>query len=122
MPDDTTQIDLELIKPLHNVRNKPHFDALVTDMKENGWRGRPLLVIEREDDYLAWTGSHRIAAAIEVGFETVPCYVLPESELLEKGFDAERGHVEDYERLAILRKVGDETAMNLMWQETQMLD
>jgi ParB-like chromosome segregation protein Spo0J len=118
MIDMTTLIDPEEIKPLHAVTFPRHFDELVADMRENGWRGnRPLLVIERADgSIVAWTGSHRIAAAIEVGFSTVPCYVLDESELLDHGYDATSG-VEDYHRLEILRKVGDETAILLMWQE-----
>jgi len=85
-------------------------------MRKNGWQGRPLLVIERESKepwYVAWTGSHRIAAAIDAGLDEVPCYVLDES-LLPEEVDAEWGHVQDYERLAILRKTGDETAIRLM--------
>jgi hypothetical protein len=89
-------------------------------MKDNGWRGRPLLVIERKSDYLAWTGSHRLAAAKLAGLDSVPCYVLSETELTSRGFDAELGHVEDRERLEILRKVGDETALHIMWQENRV--
>jgi hypothetical protein len=113
-----TLIDPKEIKPLHAVTHPVHFDELVADMRENGWqRNRPLLVIERAGgSIIAWTGSHRIAAAIEAGVPTVPCYVLDESELLHHGHDAVEG-VEDKDRLAILRKVGDETAIHLMWQE-----
>ena len=81
-----TSIDPEQIEPLHEVRNRAILDGLTADMKENGWRGRPLLVIERESDYVAWTGSHRIAAAIEAGLALVPCYVVDEGELLKRGF------------------------------------
>jgi len=93
--------------------------SLATDMKENGWTERPLLVIERASDFLAWTGSHRIAAAKLAGLETVPCYVLQESELTSRGFEAQFGHVMDYERLEILKKVGDGDALHLMWQENR---
>jgi len=112
-----TVIHPEQIKPLHGVRSKAHFSDLVADMRENKWQGRPLLVIERESDYVAWTGSHRIAAAVEAGLDGVPCYVLDERLLLPLGYDAEKGHVFDYERLKILREIGDETAIHLMWQE-----
>ena len=112
-------ISLEQITPLHELRSSQHLQDLVDDMRENGWRGRPLLVIERAEDYLAWTGSHRLAAAKDARIISVPCYVLAESELTSRGFDAEHGHVEDYERLAILQKVGDDTALAIMWQENR---
>lgn len=88
-------------------------------MKKNGWDGRPLLVIERENDYLAWTGTHRLAAAVAAELESVPCHVVCEEVLLRNGFDAERGHVFDHERLQILTKLGDETAIHLMWLENR---
>lgn len=115
----TIHLDPEEITPLHEARSPRHLRELVDDMRLNGWHGRPLLVIERENGYLAWTGSHRIAAAKEAGLTQIPCYVLSESELNAHGFDAERGHVEDRERLAILRKVEDEVALSLMWQENR---
>jgi ParB-like chromosome segregation protein Spo0J len=112
-------VDIDNLTPLHEPRSARHLRNLAKDMKENGWCGRPLLVIERETDFLAWTGSHRIAAAKRAGLTSVPCYVLQESELTSRGFDAEFGHVEDYERLAILKTIGDETAFHIMWQENR---
>jgi hypothetical protein len=112
-------VELDIITPLHKPRSDRHLQNLTSEMKENGWNGRPLLVIEGDSDYLAWTGSHRIAAARLAGFTSVPCYVLPESKLTAVGFDAEWGLVEDRERLEILRKVGDETALRIMWQENR---
>jgi len=88
-------------------------------MRENGWQGRSLLVIQRETQYFAWTGSHRIAAAREVGLESIPCYVIAEEKLLPFEANAEWGHVEDRERLALLIKVGDEEAIHLMWLENR---
>jgi hypothetical protein len=93
---------------------------LKQDMEESGWNGRPILVIERDEgEYFAWTGTHRIAAAIEAGLSEIPCYVLHERLLEPYGVDAEWGHVEDRERLDILTKVGDETALRLMWLENR---
>src|SRR6266550_2327590 len=48
-------------------------NSLALDMRKHGWRGRPLLVIQRQEAYFAWTGSHRIAAAMKAGLEAVPC-------------------------------------------------
>ena len=112
-----TSIDPEEITPLHGVRDHDKVDHLVAEMKENGWRGRSLLVIERESDYLAWTGSHRVAAAVKSGLSLVPCYVIHERELLERGFHPVDGHTMDYERRKILKEIGDEAAIHLMWQE-----
>ena len=112
-----TSIDPQEIEPLHEVRNQALLDALTADMKENGWRGRPLLVIERESDYVAWTGSHRMAAAIEAGLALVPCYVIHEDELSKRGFHSTADHVMDYERFEILKAIGDEEAIHLMRQE-----
>jgi ParB-like chromosome segregation protein Spo0J len=111
------EIDLDLIKPLHKVRSQRKLNELADDMKENGWQGRPLLVIERASDYQAWTGSHRIAAAEEAGLSTVPCYVIQERKLIRHGFDAVLGHVDDTDRLNAIRKIGDEAALRIMWHE-----
>ena len=112
-------VELESVTPLHKPRSDRHLQNLTAEMKENGWKGRPLLVIERDSDYLAWTGSHRIAAARLASLTSIPCYILPESKLTAVGFDAEWGHVEDRERLEILRKVGDGAAFLIMWQENR---
>jgi ParB-like chromosome segregation protein Spo0J len=113
------QVELDNLTPLHEPREIEHVRNLADDMKENGWIGRPLLVIERESDFLAWTGSHRIAAAKLAGLKTIPCYVVQESELTSRGFQAEHGHVMDYERLEILKEVGNEVAIHIMWQENR---
>lgn len=112
-------IPVAAITSLHEVRNQKQVEELVKNMREHGWHGRQLIVIERESDYLAWTGTHRIAAAIEAGFATVPCYVLPEEELLPHGATALKGHLDDVDRLKILRKVGDDDAIRLMWLENR---
>jgi hypothetical protein len=110
-------IDLDEITPIHEVRNLKLVKELVSDMRENGWQGQPLLVIERAQDYFAWTGCHRIEAAKQVGYSSVPCYVIQERDLQSLGFDAEWGHVDDTHRLDIIRKLGDETALSIMWSE-----
>jgi hypothetical protein len=107
-------IEPDLIKPLHEIRSQRKLKELAADMKENGWQGRPLLVIERAADYVAWTGSHRIPAAIKAGLASVPCHVVQESELIRHGFEAERGHVDDSDRLKAIRQIGDEVALHLM--------
>lgn len=65
------------IEPKNNVRNKEFFDALRTDMETHGWKGRPLLVLDKGDgSYIGLTGSHRTLAARDLGIE-VPAMVIP---------------------------------------------
>lgn len=103
------------IKPLHGVRIKSLYAALLKQMKTDGWNGRPLLVVEHEGGYQAWTGSHRIAAAREAHLN-VPCYVLPEEPLQAIGKDAVNGHILNWERNALLHQAfpDDAEALNLM--------
>lgn len=115
-------IDPEEIIPLTAARNELLLKQLIEDMTENGWQSRPLLVIERESgDYLAWTGSHRIEAAREVGLPTVPCYVIQSSELIRSNFDEkvdlDWAPFDHKDRMAALVKLDDENAIHLMWQE-----
>lgn len=116
MNNDATMIAPEDLRPLHAARDIDKLNGLASDMREHGWQGRQLLVIQREKAYFAWTGSHRIAAAIEAGLEEVPCYVLQEDEL-QGEIDAVWGCVEDWERLKAIRQTGDETAIRIMWLE-----
>jgi hypothetical protein len=115
-------IDPEEIIPLDAAKNDQLLVQLVENMTENGWQGRPLLVIDRENgDCLAWTGSHRIEAAREVGLPTVPCYVIQSSELIRSNFDEkvdlDWAPFDHKDRMAALVKLGDENAIHLMWQE-----
>jgi hypothetical protein len=110
-------LDPQEIIPLHGSRGKQQVKALMGDMEENGRPGRPLLVIERDGTYFAWTGSHRLTAAVEEEFTGVPCYVIPESAIIRYEATADHGHFEDHERLAIMRMVGDQVAIDLMGQE-----
>ena len=108
------------LNPLHEVREQEKFKELVDDMAENGWQGRSLLVIECKDKYVAWMGSHRIAAARKVDLPEVPCYVVKECKLIPHGVKAEWGHHDDSDRLSVIQKIGDEVALQLMWQEGRL--
>ncbi len=72
----TQNLPLSEINPPHEVRDCAKFDALVSSMESDGWLGRPLLVIRKNGEWLAITGSHRYAAACEAGMEEVPCVVI----------------------------------------------
>lgn len=59
--------------PPHEVRDAEKLTILTESMRRDGWMGEPLLVTEAGS---AWTGSHRIAAAIAAGLEMVPVHVV----------------------------------------------
>jgi len=68
-------VDPQELVPLNGPDCDEFYEWLVRDMRRHGWRGRPLLVLRR--DYLyAFTGSHRIAAAREVGILVPVVYWL----------------------------------------------
>ena len=110
--DDIAPEDVE---PLHSPNVPALYRDLVRSMKKDGWNGRPLLVIEcANGSFVAWTGSHRIAAAREAGLDSIPCYIIPELLIETDSIGARTGHVMDYERVRAINATGDETAIQLM--------
>lgn len=54
--------------------DEEHLAALTASMRADGWQGAPLVVLP---DYgIAYSGSHRLAAAEEAELEIVPCVDL----------------------------------------------
>lgn len=108
-------LDPNNIRPTHEARESRFLGELEQSMQEDGWTGRPLLVIEKEDgEMVAWTGSHRIKAARNTGLGSIPCYVIQECRLIEIGASADDGFIADWERLEVLKRVNDEHAVSLM--------
>ncbi len=60
-------------------------------MREHGWVGPPLLAVKDGDDWQAWTGSHRLAAAGRADLDAVPVVFVQRGEVEEwaraAGFD-----------------------------------
>jgi len=71
------------IEQFHEVIDKDKFQQLVEDMKENGWNGRPLVVIDCGGEYSALTGSHRLAAAREAELYEIPCAIVDHGTMFE---------------------------------------
>lgn len=69
-------IKLCKIEQFHEPTNKDHLNELIESMEENGWNGRPLLVVDCGGEYSALTGSHRIAAARKAELDEVPCAIV----------------------------------------------
>jgi hypothetical protein len=109
------------IEPPHSVRDVEKKEKLIQDMEQNGWVGRPILVFDVGRGNEALTGSHRIAAAKQVGIE-VPIYKIDESigDYADKNgntiFDAAYFEPEDI--VKFLKEFGDKDAVKLMQQET----
>ena len=119
------------VEPPHEPTSPEKVEALARSMESVGWRGRPVLVVDRGDHYQAITGSHRIAAAEKAGIEPrIYPIEAPESspykepseedELWGRLLDAR----DDDDVLAILRElaaVSDDsslgTAVDLMREE-----
>ena len=78
--------------PYHEVRDYEHMRKLMASMEANGWVGAPLVIWDGE--YLI-TGSHRYAAAMELGWTESDIPTIELSEVFaEAGLDFEALHAE----------------------------
>ena len=103
------------IRPFHEVRDAEKLAALVADMTERGWHGRPLVVIDCGDYYQAITGSHRWAAANEVGLDEIPIAIC-ECDNLWKDYDMTIDNVRDPEDFMPILAEYDPEAAELLNQ------
>ena len=60
-------IDKKQVVTRNGVTDSQNLDALILDMWQRGWQGRPVIVADMGDHVRAFTGSHRIAAASVTG-------------------------------------------------------
>lgn len=89
IPVDYERLDIDPydVKPPHAPREKDKLAEITDSMKEVGWNGRPLVVVDMEDYYQAVTGSHRLAAAKKAGLETVPVVAIKPRISDSRGYD-----------------------------------
>lgn len=78
-------VPVSMINPPHQVEKEDKMIKLSENMKKNGWVGRPLLVVENNGIFEAFTGSHRYAAAKRAGLKSIPIYVANRTQLDAKG-------------------------------------
>lgn len=126
-----SELPTNRIVALHPPFSKVKVAALSEDMKRNGWKGRPLLSVGPEEGVYAWTGSHRLAAALLAELPTIPVdrYVIAKAQLAAvlSMFDSdepwdltEGGDKDRLEKLCALRAAGFsgvDPAIELMRQE-----
>lgn len=97
----TTATRLTACAPLHEVRDADKLATLVAAMRRDGWQGRPLLAMPNGDGVQLLTGSHRYAAAVAAGLETVPVVCIPDEALDVDGWEqveramSDQGHLYD---------------------------
>ena len=132
------EMEIWQIEPPHNPRDFCKLKKLEENLKD-GWVGRPLLVEqlkpigELSQRYAAWTGSHRIAAAKNLGFTSVPCLIITLEEakmaIVRGGYNRKVGYsslrnaisghdgLGDTHKLIALVKVGLSDAAEIMRTE-----
>jgi hypothetical protein len=110
---------------------------IAASIMEFGWNDRRLLVEECEGCYFAWTGTHRIVAALLIQRPTVPCTILTQAEADATfgpvygdryGYDSWRGKItgaegsSDAARLRGLVRAGLADAAAMLQQEIDAVD
>lgn len=74
------------IEPVNDIRNQELFDHLVSEFEDEGYTGRPVLIVENPDGgFKALTGSHRILAAQDAGID-IPAVVIPQEHFDDINF------------------------------------
>jgi hypothetical protein len=119
-------VDPHQIVPLHRIKRYDDLDELIWRMKHFGWEGRRILVEEigwEGHRYQAWTATHRLAAARQLGI------LVPVLTVHLGKWERRYGHIDDLaidmvnldeEKYAALMKAGDILAANIMHEEIQM--
>jgi ParB-like chromosome segregation protein Spo0J len=122
---DTTQhsltiefdtVDPSKITPFHEVKDEDLFEEISASMKANGWIGEDILVVEGAPHH-ALTGSHRWAAADELGLEIPVTIIKGDGELAEEIFASLLEASDNDEHLALLTELGLEEAVKIMEAE-----
>jgi hypothetical protein len=71
------------IRPPNEVTDNKKYKKLKESMNENGWQGRPIIVIDEGGSYYGLTGSHRLAAAQSASVRKIPVIIVPSDKLSE---------------------------------------
>jgi hypothetical protein len=77
---DSENVEASTIIPMHEVRDQKKYDKIKESMSKNGWEGRPILVIDQGETSQAMTGSHRVAAAQDLGID-IPVVKIKETDI-----------------------------------------
>jgi hypothetical protein len=127
-----TEVSARNIETPNKVTDKELYKSLVTSMEVDGWKGAPVLAVDKGDGvYTALTGSHRIYAARKVGID-VPVALIDADKLkkwldedpdnFDRAFDRYSNfRVDDArgETESVLAEIGDSNALKLYQSELQ---
>ncbi len=81
--DETSEVDMRLLKPHEDNVNQGDVGAIIESIQRNGFYGR-IVVNKRNNHILA--GNHRYMAALNLGFETIPVQYVDVDERDEVRF------------------------------------
>lgn len=103
------------INPVNPVTNQEKVDALTYDFINGGYKGRPIVAVDRGNgEYQALTGSHRIYAARKAAIEIPVHLVEADEDIVQRLLDA--GDDEERLEIALSKKV-DNTTRELLEKE-----
>lgn len=77
---DITSVSTGSFNPLHNVGDLDKVAALMASMREDGWKGAPIVSEGGEN---AWTGAHRITAATRLWNDEGISVEIPHVDIAE---------------------------------------
>lgn len=109
--------------PEHEVRDRDKVEAIARDLREHGWRGRPLLGIKWVEGANSWialiTGVHRRAAAEAAELPSVPVHVIYPQTLDFSDHDLahQLPSLGKNEQIAALKRMGLPVAARLIEEE-----
>lgn len=81
--DRDALIDPKEIEPVNEIDKPDQVKRLTAIMRKEGWIGRPLLIADEGDRLQAYTGSHRLAAAVKAGLAEIPVVTIPVNAVAE---------------------------------------
>jgi hypothetical protein len=120
-PNLIEKIYADEITPLNDITDDEKFNRIKEKMESEGWKGRPIVAIERGRGPEALTGSHRIHAATEIGLDDIPTVIVDasdvDSDILEKLFDAD-----DWTKPEVAKQFMPKYAVDLLKVEGELLD
>lgn len=109
---------IEPIESLHHSK-QPAMIKIAQDLQQNGWNGRPIAAVQRNDgSFKALTGTHRIFAARTAKLDQIPILFIQEKDIppnLSLGMLTVGGN---YDRTEFLKRFSPEMA-DLVGQDTK---
>lgn len=115
----------EIVSVPNEIQNFDKKSRLIVAFEDRGWTGPPVLVEwnENKGGYVAWNGSHRIAAASKAAI-SIPVRELDGRKLSSaiKRLKIERKRMDDEDRIRVLSEAGYNEEAALLDRELRQRD